>query len=209
MGFDNTIKIWGGSIVSEDEGASGPKKMRGDGDNAGAAGARAVSRTPVLTLGGHKEAVGGVQWIENQLLASASWDHTIKVWDTELGGLSSEIVGNKAFFSISYSPLNRSILASGADRSVRIYDPRSQEGGVVKAMFTSHTGWVTKVCWAQKNQNQFISASHDQLVKVWDQRSHKTPLYELTGHSDKVLCCDWSNQDYIVSGGADNDMKIF
>ena len=29
------------------------------------------------------------------------------------------------------------------------------------------------------------------------------------GHTDKVLSCDWSNPEYIVSGGADNDMKIF
>ena len=30
-----------------------------------------------------------------------------QVWDTEMGGLKTEIVGNKAFFSISYSPVNR------------------------------------------------------------------------------------------------------
>lgn len=207
-GFDNTIKVWGCGLVSEsEEGASEPKRAKGA--EGGPGEGRAVSRTPVTTLGGHKEAVGGLAWLNSNQLASASWDHTIKVWDTELGGLSTELVGNKAFFSISFSLQNNTILASGADRSVRLYDPRSTEGSVVKAMFTSHTGWVTRVSWAEKAPNQFISSSHDQLVKVWDQRSHKTPLYELTGHSDKVLCCDWSNQDYIVSGGADNDMKIF
>jgi len=203
--FDNTVKVWGGRMVTEDqvpEGGSEAKRSKSGGE-------RAVTRTPVSTLGGHKEAVSGVQWLGQDELASASWDHTIKVWDTEMGGLKSEIVGNKAFFSISYSSQNRCLLATGADRNIRLYDPRSTEGSLVKAMYTSHVGWVSAVNWAENQPNHFVSSSHDQLVKMWDQRSHKTPLYELTGHSDKVLCCDWSNQDFIASGGADNDMKIF
>ena len=60
-----------------------------------------------------------------------------KVWDTEMGGLKSEIVGNKAFFSLSYSEDNRSLLATGADRSIRLYDPRATEGNLVTAHFSS------------------------------------------------------------------------
>ena len=48
-----------------------------------------------------------------------------------MGGLKTEIVGNKAFFSLSYSEENRSLLATGADRSVRLYDPRATEGNLV------------------------------------------------------------------------------
>merc|ERR1712183_890829 len=102
------------------------------------------------------------------------------IWDMEMGGLKGELVGNKAFFSISYSNLNRTLLASSADRSVRLYDPRSQEGSLVKAVFTSHVGWVSSVSWAPEAEHLFVSASHDQLVKMWDDRSYKTPLYELT-----------------------------
>ena len=29
--------------------------------------------------------------------------------------------------------------------------------------------------------SDFLPSSHDHLVKMWDQRSHKTPLFELTG----------------------------
>ena len=64
------------------------------------------------TLGGHKEAVSGLVWTEADTLASASMDHTIKLWDVELGGLKHELVGNKAFFSLSHNPLSGSLLAS-------------------------------------------------------------------------------------------------
>ena len=54
-----------------------------------------------------------------------------------------------------------------------------------------------------------MSGSHDNVLKMWDLRSFKTPLFDLSGHSDRILCCDWSSGEYVVSGGADNDMKIF
>ena len=178
------------------------------------------------TLGGHKEAVSGLVWTEADTLASASMDHTIKLWDVELGGLKHELVGNKAFFSLSHNRLTGSLLASSADRSVRMYDPRSGAEQIVTSVFTSHTGWVSRVTWAHGSENLFVTSSYDNLVKMWDARSSRTPLYDLSGrchniitchisphllpgHTDKVLSCDWSNPEYIVSGGADNDMKIF
>ena len=98
-----------------------------------------------------------------------------QVWDTEMGGLKTEIVGNKAFFSLSYSEENRSLLATGADRSVRLYDPRATEGNLVtalkyleptiersfqvKSVFTSHTGWCSAVQWASSRPNLFVSRS--------------------------------------------------
>lgn len=39
--------------------------------------------------------------------------------------------------------------------------------------------------------------------------SSKVPLFELTGHEEKVLCSDWSNENLILSGGADNTVRIF
>ena len=204
--WDTTVKVWSSRLVEEGEeeageGGSQAKRSKGVG----------VTRTPLQTLAGHKEAVAGLVWLDSQELASVSWDHTIKIWDLELGGLKSELVGNKAFFSCSYNPELGSLLASSADRSVRMYDPRSGAASaqIVKAVYSSHQGWVSSVCWAQDSTHYFLSASHDHLVKMWDSRSFKTPLYDLTGHSDKVLCCDWSNPAYIASGGADNSLKIF
>jgi len=201
-GFDNTVKVWGACPTSEDdhEGSTEAKKPRG---GAG----RPVTRTPLQTLGGHKEAVGGVGWRGSDEIVSVSWDHTVKLWEVELGGLKTELVGNKAMFSVSVGgERGEQLLVAGAERSIRLYDPKA--GNDVKAAFTAHTGWVTSVCWCPANPQHFASASHDMSVRVWDTRSSTTPLYELTGHSDKVLALHWS-AGHLVSGAADNSLKFY
>ncbi|XP_034948581.1 ribosome biogenesis protein WDR12 homolog [Chelonus insularis] len=199
--WDTMIKIWSTAADDESEdGESMSKKMKTDGGK---------TRTPLRTLKGHKEAVSGVVWSDKTEIITSSWDHTLKVWDSELGGIKHEIHGHKSFFDVDYSDLSRAVITASADRHIRLYDPRSTEGSVVKTTFTSHTQWVQTVRWSTTDQNLFISGACDNCLKLWDTRSSRAPLYELSGHEDKVLSCDWSNPKLMVSGGADNTVRIF
>ena len=83
------------------------------------------------------------------------------------------------------------------------------EGSLVKNVFTSHTQWVQSVRWSTTDENLFISGGYDNLLKLWDRRSPNAPLFDLTGHENKVLCCDWSNPKVMVSGGADYTVRIY
>ena len=77
-----------------------------------------------MTLKGHKEAISAVQWTDSSEICTASWDHTLRLWDIEIGGIKSEIVGNKSFFDASWSPLNGLVITASADKHIRLYDPR-------------------------------------------------------------------------------------
>ncbi|XP_066143173.1 ribosome biogenesis protein WDR12 homolog [Euwallacea fornicatus] len=200
-GWDTNLKIWSSSLDSEDSGEPSSKKLRGNSSN--------VIRTPVHTLKGHKESISSTNWVDNHTVCTASMDHTIKFWDCELYGISNEIVDQKAFLSASWSPLTKTLIASSADRHLRLYDPRSTEGTICKSTFTSHTLWVSSVVWSKYNEYLFISGSYDSTVKMWDTRSPKAPLFNLQGHEGQVLAVDWSNNKYLVSGGADNSVHIF
>ncbi len=206
--FDTNLKIWGAKLQQQGEAAAESAEAAENTKKAKTS--SSVTRTPITTLAGHKEGISGVAFTEQEgEVCTASWDHTIRIWDFEMGGMKTELVGNKSFFGLAYSPLNRTVIAASADRTIRLYDPRSKEGVIVKSQFTSHEGWVTCVDWCRERAELFLSGGHDNLVKMWDSRSCKTPLYDLRGHDDRVLCCDWGDTAAVVSGGADDTLKVF
>ncbi|XP_043492313.1 ribosome biogenesis protein WDR12 homolog [Polistes fuscatus] len=199
--WDTMLKIWSTSLENEIEDSEpNPKKIKLD---------YGKTRLPKRTMKGHKESISGITWSDKTEIITSSWDHTIKIWDSELGGIKHEIMGDKSFFDIDYSELSRTAITASADKHVRLYDPRSTEGEVVKAMFTSHTQWVQTVRWSTIDDHLFLSGACDNELKLWDTRSPKAPLFDLSGHEDKVFCCSWSNPKIIVSGGADNTVRIF
>lgn len=85
-----------------------------------------IFQTPIYTFVGHSESVSGIDWIDNNHFLSCSWDHSIRLWDIQAAGKITQINGSVAFFCLSYSPLNRTVLAGCADRQIKLYDPRAR-----------------------------------------------------------------------------------
>lgn len=201
--YDHMLKIW--SLVDSDSTQGEHSKTK-----------TSKLRSPVITLEGHKEAITGCAWMSPEdasaiaNVATVSLDNTVKIWDIELGEVKQTLTSNKSFLTVSYSLQNSLLLTGSCDRHVRLWDPRQSTGGTqMKSVYSSHSGWVSSVAWSTVDSNLFISGSYDFSVKQWDIRSPSAPLYDMLGHQDKVLTVNWSNGTYMVSGGADNQIKVF
>jgi len=205
-GFDNCLKVWntGKDDGNDDYEKAKPRKAK-------IVKPSAVTKVPMVTLESHREAVVGAQWSphnEGQAV-TASWDCSVMCWDLERAEASSVLTSNKAFTSLSLNSATGLMITGSTDPVIRLWDFRSKEGSMVKESFFGHLSWVSSVCWAPDSDHLFASGSYDKLVKMWDIRSPKAPLYDISGHEDKVLKVDWSVKEQLVSGSADSTIRIF
>ncbi|KAF5398881.1 hypothetical protein PHET_07905, partial [Paragonimus heterotremus] len=173
--WDGTIKLWSASAKESDlsEETGGIVHTR-----------KSINKTPTriprVTMAGHRETVTRVCWlpvssndssntdqpsgsaVHSQLL-SASWDHTLRVWDCQTGAGSElrSIVSSHAIHDADAAL--QGILTASSDNRVRIYDLRAREA-LALIGFHGHTAWLTSVAWAPHRDNQFVTGSVDRSL---------------------------------------------
>ncbi|GMR54305.1 hypothetical protein PMAYCL1PPCAC_24500, partial [Pristionchus mayeri] len=203
-GFDAHVKVWNLAADASDvyEAPKGKSEKR--------AKEEFVTKTPMVTLAAHSDAIVAIEWSPHQKerAFSASWDHSLLQWDLELAGEVSRIRAQRGFTSISVHSSTGLIIAGLTDACPRLYDPKSSEGSFLKQSYIGHKGWVTGVRWTERDEYSFISSSFDGTVKMWDCRSAKTPVFDISGHEDRVMCCG-VGEGAILSGGVDTKVNIF
>nr|XP_033323468.1 ribosome biogenesis protein WDR12 homolog [Megalopta genalis] len=155
---------------------------------------------------GHTGVITGVVWSDKNEIISCSLDETVKVWDYEQSKIKQEFSDKESFYKLDYSPLNRCIIASTYDQ-VRLYDLRAADGKLEKTLFAQRKEPMRCLKWSTVDEHKFILAGGK--MQVWDTRNPKSPLYDLRGHDEEVLCCDWSNPKFMVFGGEDSIVRIF
>ena len=76
-----------------------------------------------MTLRGHSEPVFGVAFsLDGKRLATASLDHTAKVWDAQSGKELLTLRGHSdSVNSVAFSPDGKRLATAGVDGSVQVY----------------------------------------------------------------------------------------
>ncbi|KAE9449363.1 hypothetical protein C3L33_18755, partial [Rhododendron williamsianum] len=202
--WDCRINLWqtneldkGGDLVSI------KKRKKGDGDEE-----TQLQGESVSTLVGHTQCVSSVVWPHNDTIYSASWDHSIRRWDVEMGKDSLNMFCGKVINCLDVGGESSSLIAAGgSDPILRIWDPRKPGSLAPIFQFSSHTSWISACKWHDKSWFHLVSASYDGKVMLWDLRT-AWPLAVIESHEDKVLCADWWRGDSVVSGGADSKLLI-
>jgi WD40 repeat protein len=153
------------------------------------------------TIQGHRNAIYALALLphsgQQNLLASAHEDQTIKLWDVNLNAPQQLKVGLQPFrilhghsnrvFSVAFSP-NGQFLASGsADRTIKLWNPHT---GKCLNTLHGHGSWVWAIAFSP-DSNLIVSASHDHTIKIWDVHSGEC-WQTLPGHPGSVLAIAFS-----------------
>jgi len=157
-------------------------------------------------LKGHRDSVYGLAWFaDSRRLATASFDHTVRVWDTQDGGSVLTLRNHpEAAHAVAWSSDGR-LASASSDLSVRIWSPGKREPDRILA---GHKADIYQVAWNAEGQ-RLASASADGTVKVWDGATGQE-LVTLSGQTGAVHTVGWSPDGRsLASAGADKSIKVW
>jgi F-box/WD-40 domain protein MET30 len=133
-------------------------------------------RCSTKTFRGHTNGVMCLQFDDN-ILATGSYDSTIKIWNIETGECIRTLRGHTS--GIRALQFDDTKLISGSlDRTLRVWNWRT---GECVANYGGHTEGIIALHF---EGNLLVSGSIDRTVKVWNFEDKST--FCLTGHKDWV-----------------------
>ena len=139
-------------------------------------------------------------------VATASWDSTIKLWDTTTGKELAILVGHTdGVESVSFNPDGTKIVSGSEDKTVMLWDGMT---GKPLATLTGHTKAVTSVAFSPDGR-RVASGSHDQIVILWDVLTYKEAA-RCVGHADSVESVAFSPVGtQLASASWDRSVKLW
>jgi WD40 repeat protein/tRNA A-37 threonylcarbamoyl transferase component Bud32 len=160
----------------------------------------------LLDLEGHTDLVRGVAYSpDGRRIATASWDHTVRVWDASSGQLAFDPgrhAGNVN--TVAFSPDSRWIATAGEDRTVKVWDALN---GANIHTFSQPTR-VLDLAYSPDGR-RIASSRSDGTVSVFDARTGVEVLL-LRGHTGVVSGASYSPDGrQIASAGQDGAVKVW
>ncbi|TEY69589.1 hypothetical protein BOTCAL_0112g00280 [Botryotinia calthae] len=164
------------------------------------------SWTPgIQILEGHTSFIHDIVFSPNRkMVASGSWDHQIRLYDTATGRLlqvyhpASDIASHAAFSSDSR------MIASGLDDgTIRIWDTLT---GELLHVFEGHSDTVTSIIFSLDDK-MIISCSRDATVRLWTMDSNHSSelLFGPGSHSSGLYALLISPDNKMIAGLLEHD----
>lgn len=142
---------------------------------------------------------------DGRLLAAASLDKIVRIWDTETSQILDRLEGHSdSVYSIAFSPDGKNVISGSLDRNIMLWDVGAQGRTTTRPrmLFQGHKDFVLSVAYTPDGR-WLMSGSKDRSVVFWDPRSSRSVL-TLTGYRNSVISVASSPASpYFATGSGD------
>ena len=159
------------------------------------------------TFEGHTDIVSSVAFRPNGvMLASASWDQTVRLWNVNTGRHLRTLTGHTSdVMSVVFSPDGQTLASASWDGTIRLWNPNN---GQLKRTLAGHAGGVASVAFSPDGQT-LASGSADSTIRLWNAKTWKLKSI-LTGHTHVVDIIAFSSDgDMLASGSRDTTIRLW
>ncbi|KAI0782224.1 dynein regulator [Abortiporus biennis] len=157
-----------------------------------------VPRAPAsYVLTGHRGQVVKVAFHPTfNLLASASEDSTVKIWDWETGEFERTLKGHtRPVNDVDFDSKGNLLVTCSSDLFIKIWDVQNEWKNT--KTFPGHEHTVSSVRFMPGDQ-QIVSASRDRTIRIFDVATTHL-VRTITGHSDWVRCVVPSDDGRLIA----------
>jgi len=160
---------------------------------------------------GHENSVNAVAFnVDGTLLASASFDQTVKIWKVDTAKLIRTLTEPESWvLCLAVSPDGKILAAGGYDKTIRFWD--FDTGQLLNTVAAAHKAAVATLAF-HPNHPLLASGGFDEKVKLWDLKEVKNiNLIDTRGeHEDYVNTVAFSaDGKYLASGSGDKTIKLW
>eukprot|EP00117_Sycon_ciliatum_P012200 scpid11480/ scgid5446/ Uncharacterized WD repeat-containing protein alr2800 len=162
-------------------------------------------------LTGHRWQLSDLEFnVDGTMLASASWDKEVRVWDLFTLDTVCTLKDQHAvpITTLSWFPPDGSLIATGsADCTACLWSVESAE---MLVCLKEHFGWVMDSSFSA-NGSALATASWDKTIRVWDPATGSL-LTTLNGHTKGVYSCHFhpaATSNVVCSASEDETVRIW
>merc|ERR1719400_1558022 len=122
-------------------------------------------KTPIARMTGHQQLVNDVKFSPDaRLVASASFDKSIRVWCGKTGRFLMTLRGHvQAVYQVAWAADSRLLVSGSADSTLKLW---SMETKKLHTDLPGHGDEVYTVDWSPDGQ-RVVSGSKDRLLRIW------------------------------------------
>ncbi|MGL4307134.1 MAG: WD40 repeat domain-containing protein [Mycobacteriaceae bacterium] len=191
-------------------------QMRSDNDTAISMVQAAQNFPLAMPMLGHEGAVYHTAVGPTGIVASASYDKTIRLWDisdsTYPRQIGQPLIGHSSWVtSVAFSPDGKILVSGSGDSTVRLWDISDPNNArPLGVPLSGHTGAVYMVAFSPDGRT-VASASDDRTVRLWniDDPLMGVPRGQpLTGHRAAVRSVAFSSDGGTLATGSDDNTAI-